>query len=154
MKISRFLTAVFLLIFFVLVASAADVVPVRWRSFVKMNDDGTGNLVFRALVSPGWHLYGLDIPEDGPKATSFDFEGTVGVKFTGDITPARKPLVSDDPLFGMSLSWWDSNIDFVRPFTLEGETATVKCKITYMACDGSSCRPPKSENITIPVKKK
>lgn len=141
-------------IFFAVSAWAiGDDNPVRWRSFVKTAPDGTGSVTLKALIAPGWHLYDLDIPEGGPKATSFDFSDSKGVEFTGKIKPARSPLSVNDPLFGMTLSWWDANIKFTVPFKItDKSSATIDCKISFMSCDGNSCRPPKTERISIPVK--
>lgn len=135
-------------------AMAADLAtPVRWRTFVKTAPDGTGTVTFRALVAPGWHLYGLDIPDGGPKATSFDLKGSTGVKFTGPVKPAREPLTIDDAMFGMKLTWWDANVDFTVPFKITDKSqARIDCKISFMTCDGESCRPPKTESISVPVK--
>ena len=134
-------------------AAQGNVEPVRWRTFVKTNADGTGTVTFRALIAPGWHLYGLDIPEGGPKATSFDTSGSTGVKFTGKIKAARAPKEIDAELFGMKLAWWDANVEFTLPFKVtDAASAKINCKISFMACDGSSCRPPKTESISIPVK--
>ena len=152
--LKRLSFAVISVIFFTICAWCQnDSTPVRWRSFVKTAADGTGTVTFRALVAPGWHLYGLSIPEGGPKATSFDLKEGTGVRFTAPVTPKREPVAIDDPLFGMTLTWWDSNIEFTVPFKItDKDTAKIDCKISYMACDGSSCRPPKTENISIPVK--
>ena len=147
----------FTIISFIIFAACAwcqeSVTPVRWRSFIKTASDGAGTVTFRALVAPGWHLYGLSIPEGGPKATTFDLTGSTGVKFTGAVTPKRQPVEIEDKLFDMTLTWWDSNIEFTVPFKITDKNAArIDCKISYMACDGSSCRPPKTENISIPVK--
>ncbi len=135
-------------------ASASDgVLPVRWRSFVRPASDGTYTLTFRALVAPGWHLYGLDMPEDGPKPTTFNLTESTGVEFIGKLEPSRKPLTVSDPLFGIDLQWWDTNIEFVVPFKVTDPTeACIKAQISFMTCDGNTCRPPKTENISIPVK--
>lgn len=136
-------------------AAEPEVQPVRWRTIIKTTGANTGTVTFRALLAPGWHLYGLDIPKGGPKATSFDLSGCEGVKFDGKLTPARKALKVNDPLFGMTLTWWDANIDFTVPFTVtDAAKARITAKITYMACDGTSCRPPATENISTPVKLK
>ena len=64
------------------------------------------------------------------------------MKFTGKVKPARTALSVEDPLFGMTLSWWDSNVEFTVPFRVtDPAEARIICKISYMACDGSSCRP-------------
>jgi len=133
--------------------SQGDITPVRWRSFVKTSADGSGILTLRALITPGWHLYGLSIPEGGPKATSFNLSGSTGIRFTNTVKAKREPVEFKDNLFDMTLTWWDSNIEFTVPFIItDKDKARIDCKISYMACDGSSCRPPKTENISIPVK--
>lgn len=133
-------------------AAEGNVEPVRWRTIVKTTGENSGTVTFKALVAPGWHLYGLTMPEGGPVATSFDFKGSTGLKFTGELKPSRKAAEVEDPLFGMTLNWWDSNVEFTVPFKLNGKEAPmIKCKITFMACDGTTCRPPKTEDIATKV---
>lgn len=136
------------------IATASDAIePVRWRSFVQPSSDGSYTLTFRALIAPGWHLYALEMPEDGPKPTVFNLDNSTGVEFIGKLEPLRKPLKVFDPLFDMELSWWDSNIEFAIPFKVtDPATARIKAQIIFMTCDGNTCRPPKTENISIPVK--
>ena len=128
--------------------------PVRWRAIVKMGADNTGTLTIKALVAEGWHLYGFDLPEGGPKPTTIDLSESVGLDFTGPIAPARPAITVDDPLFGMTLSWWDSNVEFKVPFKLTADSGMFKCKINYMTCDGTTCRPPATEILTGTVKHK
>ncbi len=52
--------------------------PVRWRTIVKSRSRRKRHCHFRALISPGWHLYGLELPEGGLKATNFDLAGSKG----------------------------------------------------------------------------
>lgn len=127
--------------------------PVRWRSFVKVENDGTGVLTVKALVQSGWHLYALELPKGGPKPTSFDFTESKGVTFTGKITPKRQPLTVKDEMFGMDLKWWDSNIEFTIPFKLDSAEGTYKITISYMACDGSTCLPPSKQTLTGKINK-
>ena len=82
------------MIVFALSVSAQQ--PVRWRTIVKTTGADTGTVTFKALVTPGWHLYGLDIPEGGPKATSFDLSGSAGIKFTGPVSPTRNAVEVKD----------------------------------------------------------
>ncbi|MBD5233293.1 MAG: hypothetical protein HDS65_03845 [Bacteroidales bacterium] len=154
MKLRTLFTALFILIVGSAAISAASPSdnPVRWRTIVKATGANTGTVTFKALISEGWHLYGLNIPEGGPKATSFDLKSSTDIKFTGPITPSRKPLTVDDPLFGLKLDWWDTNVEFTVPFKVTGAAPRIECKINYMSCDGNSCRPPKTETIATPVK--
>lgn len=127
--------------------------PVRWRTIVKQTGDDTGTVTFRALIADGWHMYGLEMPAGGPKATSFDLGASTGVIFDGVPAPSRRPLTVDDPLFGMTLQWWDANVDFTVPFRLSGDgTPVLKATVSYMTCDGNTCRPPARETIATPIR--
>lgn len=153
MKISKYyFTLLLLLTAFVGVAQqSVEIPPVRWRTSVKMTSDNAGVVTFKALVLSGWHLYGFEQPQGGPKPTVFDLSQSVGVEFTADVTPARAPLSVDDPMFGKTVNWWDTNISFTVPFRLTGADAVIKAAITYMTCNGNTCRPPKTERISAAV---
>lgn len=138
-----------------LVASAAapaTTSPVRWRTSIRMTSDTEGVVTFKALVAQGWHLYALELPQGGPRPTRIDLSASTGLEYTTPVTPSRAPLSADDPMFGLTLSWWDSNVSFSAHFRLTGEaTAVVKASITFMACDGTTCMPPRTETISAPV---
>lgn len=129
--------------------------PVRWRLQYKISPTDTTSctIIIKALVEDGWHLYGTTLPDGGPKPTSFDFSGCTGIKLTGKLTPSKKPVEADDPMFGMKLNWWGSNVDFSIPVKItDPNTARLSVKINYMTCDGNSCRPPKTETLSAPLK--
>lgn len=126
--------------------------PVRWRTSVRMTSPTEGEISIKALISDGWHLYGLSMPEGGPKATRFDFSDSNGISLDGDIRPSEAPIEQMDPLFGKKLSWWDRNVTFTQRFTLkEHKESRVKVSITFMSCNGGSCTPPKTETITTTI---
>ncbi|MCM1066073.1 MAG: protein-disulfide reductase DsbD N-terminal domain-containing protein [Muribaculaceae bacterium] len=138
-----------------LAAAEPGVAPVRWRTIIKTTGPNTGTVTFRALVAPGWHLYAQELPAGGPKPTTFALDGSSGLRFDGPVKASRPALEVQDPLFGMTLAWWDANVDFTVPFTVTDEaSARINAKITYMACDGTSCMPPATESIATPVKLK
>lgn len=143
-----------ILISFIACFAAGNDAPVRWRTIVKQTGDGEGIVTFRALVADGWHLYGLDMPADGPKATAFDLSASSGIKFSGKPKASRAPLKNYDPLFGTDLEWWDANVEFTVPFKVTGKDPVLKCTITFMTCDGKTCRPPVSEKIATPIRLK
>lgn len=150
MKLIRFAFTLIIILAGTLIAGAqsAATSPIRWRTAVRMTSPTEGTVTFKALVADGWHLYGLDLPDDGPRPTHFDLSESTGVTFTGVVTPARAPISVDDPMFGMTLTWWDSDVVFKVPFRLTGSgDAMIRAAISYMACNDVSCRPPKTERI-------
>lgn len=126
--------------------------PVRWRAFVKMTSPSEGIITLKAIISDGWHLYGMQMPESGPKPTSFDFSDSSGIKTSGEIEPSEAPIEKVDPLFGKKLSWWDHDVTFTQAFTLtDKKNARANISIRYMSCNGESCTPPKAESVSAPV---
>ncbi len=147
----RFITA-FIAMMILTAVAAAQTPAVRWRTTVKMTSPTEGVVTVRALVGQGWHLYGFDLPDGGPKPTVFDFSKSKGVEFTGVGTPSTKPVSAVDPLFKKTLQWWDANVSFSRTFKVTDRAgAHIGLSIKYMACDGNQCMPPKTENISVAV---
>ncbi len=147
----RFITA-FIAMMILTAVAAAQTPAVRWRTTVKMTSPTEGVVTVRALVGQGWHLYGFDLPDGGPKPTVFDFSKSKGVEFTGVVTPSTKPVSAVDPLFKKTLQWWDANVSFSRTFKVTDRAgAHIGLSIKYMACDGNQCMPPKTENISVAV---
>ena len=146
-----FLKRIFLFVVLLMaaeVAVQAQNAPIRWRMTVKMTSATEGVATLRALIEPGWHLYGFEMPEDGPKATAISFEKSEGIKLVGALTPERKAVVTDDPVFGVKLTWWDSNIAFTQKFKLvKGKTPRLEAGISYMGCNDQTCLPPKTESL-------
>ncbi len=139
-----------LVLTFVLIAAAAAVAqnPIRWRMTVKMTSATEGVVTLRALVEPGWHLYGFDMPEDGPRPTSVSFDKSTGVTLVGSLTPERKPVVKEDPMFGVNLTWWDANISFTQKFKVaKGKTPRIEATVSFMGCNDQTCLPPKTESL-------
>lgn len=136
-------------------ASAQSPSPIKWRTTVKMLDDRDGILTIRAVIEKGWHLYGTKLPEGGPKPTTFDFAESRGVKFIGAFEPNAKPIEKEDAVFGTKLSWWAKNVTFTRKFRLSGDIkdAVISGKITFMGCNDETCMPPRTETVTLKLKK-
>lgn len=129
--------------------------PIKWRSSIKMVSKTEGIVTMKAIIEPGWHLYGIDLPKGGPKATSFDFSSSVGIKLIGNVEPSAKPKVVHDKLFDLKLNWWEESLSFTQRFKLEGKgEAKVNATISYMGCNDETCLPPSTKTINIVVPKK
>lgn len=128
--------------------------PIRWRVTAKMTSETEGVLTVRALVTDGWHLYGTTLPQGGPKPTTLDFSASKGIQFLDTFTSSAKPVEKEDPMFGLKLNYWVSNVTFTRKFKLKGvkADASISGKITYMGCDDQTCLPPKTENFILKLK--
>lgn len=137
--------AVFLFCLNILAQTSAPT-PIKWRMTVKMTSPSEGTVTLRAVVDEGWHLYGTELPKDGPIPTTFNFTESRGVKFTDNFKPSVAPGNHADPNFGMSLNWWEGNVTFTRHFRLTGDIsqAVIIGTVRFMGCNDANCLPPKS----------
>ncbi len=121
----------------------ADVIkPVKWEHTLKQIDAHTYEIIFKASIDKGWHLYGLNIPEGGPIATSFTYNNLVGAELLGNMQTSKKPLVKYDNTFEMELELFDGIVSFSQKIKKTTEGAAIKGFVEFMACDDARCLPP------------
>ena len=134
------------------VLSAAAQEPVKWRTAVRMTSPTEGVVTVRAIIPEGAHLYGLSMPQGGPKATTLDFSASSGIALQGKLAASPSPVTARDEAFGCDLQWWTGRVAFTQLFSLsEPYKSRVNIKITYMTCNGANCMPPRTENVSAPV---
>lgn len=148
----RILTILMLLV--ALTAAAQTDSPIRWRMTVSPVEGGRAVATVKALVAPGWHLYGTSLPADGPRPTEFRLTGSTGVKLAGKVSPSRAALTVADPMFGIELSWWDANVEFTFPLEVtDPDAAVLSITVSYMGCNNETCLPPTTRTLTYKFKK-
>lgn len=153
MKATRLLTTLIAITAFA-IAATAQTQPVRWRTTAKMTSPTEGTLTVRAIISDGWHLYDTTLPKGGPVPTTLDFSKSSGVKWLGQFKASSKPVSSHDASFDMTLRWWEKEVVFTRHFRITGDVsaAFIDGVINYMACNGSTCNPPKKQTVKLKIK--
>ena len=68
----KYLLSALAIFFLATVSSFSQILkPVKWQFYTEKISDSEVNLVFKATIDDGWHIYGMDIPEGGPISTSF-----------------------------------------------------------------------------------
>jgi len=136
------IAGLFLTIFLTLSGLAQVLQPVKWSFDSKRINAGEAELIFTATIDPGWHVYGTDIPEDGPIPTSFNFEPSDNYQLTGEIS-TPDPIEKYDNAFEMTLRYFDGEAEFKQRIALKTSDAiTVKGELEFMACDDTRCLPP------------
>ena len=124
------------------VAFAQIMEPVKWKASIQEKNNEK-EIIFRATIEDGWHLYATDIPSGGPIATSFTFDELVNASLNGDIKPAKRPHEEYSSLFDMKLGWYTSQIEFRQPIKIEkSNNFKITGYITYQACNDVTCLPP------------
>ncbi|MDE7452515.1 MAG: thioredoxin family protein [Paramuribaculum sp.] len=131
-------------------AGAQILSPIVWNVTSSMTSDNEGEIVFSATIEDGWHLYGLNLPEGGPKATSIDFDKLEGMTLVGDITPSVAPTEKVDMVFHLTLNWWEKDVKLVQKFKTTGDKGySASGVITFQGCNDGSCIPPSREPFEV-----
>ena len=95
--------------------------PITWSISARMTSETEGVVTIRANISEGWHVYGLQMPENGPMATTFDFNVN-DVTFTSDIVPSSEPIVKGPK---------------------------IEATVTFMGCNDETCLPPDTSILKV-----
>ncbi len=126
-------------------AGAQIVNPIRWTSHVNEISADEAEIVFSAKVDAGWHLYGMTLPDGGPRPTHFNFTTLKGCELSGHVTPSKAPVTKVDMVFHLELSWWESDVTFTQRLHLTDKAWHVAGNISFQGCDDSACMAPTKE---------
>ncbi|MBQ7941165.1 MAG: thioredoxin family protein [Muribaculaceae bacterium] len=127
--------------------SAQIINPVNWEKSIKMTGESSGEVIFTATIENGWHMYGLELPADGPQPTTVRWEELEGVKLIGEITPSRPAHEEFDAVMNMQLGWWEKDITLTQKFELTEKAYKITGDIKYMVCSNETCQPPTKETF-------
>lgn len=147
----RLFSVFFAVVIIALTAAAQS--TVTWSASTKMTSKTEGTLTITGTIEPGWHIYGLTLPEGGPNPTKVSFVRQ-GVEFTGELHVSPAPIKQFDSMFDLELTFWENKVVFTRNFKItDPKTASLQAQINFMCCDDSQCRPPKTDKIDIKLGK-
>ena len=125
--------------------------PVTWSFGYKTTGDNQYELVFTADIEKGSHIYAMHISEGGPIPTSFTFfpdDSYILVDSTFEFT---KPEVKLDEAFGFKVGTLSNKAEFRQKITGNKPTFIVKGEVNFMACNNTTCSPPKSVEFKINI---
>lgn len=123
-------------------AQAQIIEPVKWKTEFKKLSDSEAEIVFTAVVDKGWHVYSVNLPDDGPTSLTFNIEKISGAELQGNLILRSKPITQYDKLFEMELSYFENTAVVAQKVKLTGGNYEIAGYLEYGACDDESCLPP------------
>lgn len=126
--------------------------PVKWTLSQKQINATETNLIFKATLDAGWHLYGLHIADGGPIATSFTFAKNKNYALLGKVTESPKPVSAFDKNFNMAINWHINAVYFTQRIKTKTPVTTVTGSYEYMVCNDKSCLPPTENQFSFEIK--
>lgn len=111
-------------------------------------DDSEKSGTLRVNFEPmkGWHIYGVETGEYGPKPLSFDFSVSEDIQIVGNPEFSPEPVVGYDENFDMQLPWWSEPFQAEWRFEICGDSPKIGLNIQYQGCNDIICSPPQRFN--------
>lgn len=132
----------------------SDTKPITWRANARMISNTEGVITFTATMTEGWHLYGMQMPADGPKPTRFSFEQKHGVVFNGKLSVDKAPIKKHDSLYNSEVEYWEGTVVFKQPFRISNQDVQglrIKCYVDFMGCNDATCLPPERKTFNLRI---
>lgn len=132
----------FLLTFLVGILSVSAQVenPTRWSFSQKSLGNNEYELVFKAEIEPGWHVYSMYTPDGGPMATTLTFEEAgKGVELLGKATE-NEPKKEHEDVFGVDV--WSFENEYIITQKLkvtDPAVAAIKGTLEFQVCREGQC---------------
>jgi len=124
--------------------------PISWSHELKITGKTTGEIIHKATIENNWHLYGMNIPENGPRPTRIVYEKLVNAEKSGGIVSKSKLLEVYDKSFQMNLTWYANEAVFVQKITFkDASKVLVEGYVEFMACDDERCLPPAQDEFSL-----
>ena len=150
LNMKKHLILLFALIAFT-VGNSQILEPVKWKTSIEKFSDTEYNLVSKATIESGWHLYSQNVPADGPIPTTFTFDDANGAfKIIGNTGELEGKTV-DDPVFQMRIKFFEKSAIFVQRVQLLGDVTSVKGTVEFMVCDDTRCLPPTEVDLVFNI---
>lgn len=133
-KFLRLITFLVMLVPFV--AKAQILEPVQWTVETEKLNKNEYNIVFKAEIEDGWHLYSQNTPFGGPMPLYFEFIDTLGIERIGGVVEP-KAIVHYSDIFEIDEHFFEHEAVFTQRVKLLDDAATVSGVITGQTCKES-----------------
>lgn len=131
-------------------AMAQILTPVKWSSKIEMTGDNTGEVVLKATIEAGWHVYSNDCPPDaGPEPLSVKFTDLKGVELTGGLKADKASTRVHDDMFDADVNYWENSVTLRQAFKATEPDFAIDGYVRFGACNDQNCTPPVKEPFSL-----
>lgn len=130
------------LLFCLMGVQAQILEPVKWKTEFKKLSGNEAEIIFSAEIDKGWHVYSVDMGDDGPVSASFYADVLKGARLVGKLTPRSKVVTEYDKMFEMNLRFFEGTAVLAQKVEITGKEYTMEGYLEYGACNDESCLPP------------
>ncbi|MCU0455036.1 MAG: thioredoxin family protein [Bacteroidales bacterium] len=125
--------------------------PVTWAFSYERKGENDYEIVFKAAIEQGSHIYSLEVPDGGPIPTTFTFDTVESYSFDGRVFEVTVPEEKFDDAFGFKIKSFSEKAEFRQKIKANAAGLVVKGFVTYMSCNNTTCSPPKDVDFEIRI---
>lgn len=132
----------------------ADVVRWSVAPVAVVTPGSTARIGVVAKVQPGWKLYAIEQPADGPEPLTFSVAKDSGFTLSPKQIVAPKPKIQSDENFGLQTRYYEKDVSFTVPVALPASAAgslQVPLEVTFQACGQNICLRPYTQKLQVPI---
>jgi DsbC/DsbD-like thiol-disulfide interchange protein len=124
-------------------AFAQDSNPTKWTISAEKVADGEYKIMLQVKLTDVWAIYSQHLESDeGPIATSINFEKNDAAEFQGTVEELGEKLEIYDEMFEMNIVKYKHEVVFVQ--TVKAPEGTrLKGNYEFMVCNDERCLPPR-----------
>jgi len=114
---------------------------INWAYSIKKLNATEAELIFKATIDKGWHLYGQYFEAGGPIRLEFKFEKSDNFKTSGKVIESPAPKEVFDEIFEIKVQYFENNATFTQKIKiLKPEAFTIKGSLSGQIClDDGAC---------------
>ncbi|HNP24149.1 MAG TPA: protein-disulfide reductase DsbD family protein [Panacibacter sp.] len=118
--------------------------PVKWSFSATKKSDKVYELTFTAEVEKPWHIYSQHTPKGGPVPTKFVYKVNPLIKADASVNESSNIKTIHEEVFGVDVKYFEGKAVFTQIVNLKSAAKTnIAGTIEYMACNNTTCMPPK-----------
>lgn len=130
-------------------AKPNDVTVTATAEPLEVRPGGKVTYTVSARLNPGWHIYTYSEkqPDQGPRATQFDFFDPDGLKVVGNWKPSKEAHRKQEPAFNnLEVAFYEDevswSVELQAPADIAPGKKTLRCQASYQICNAMSCSFP------------
>jgi thiol:disulfide interchange protein DsbD len=124
--------------------------PVSWNFTSKKVSETEYDLVFKATIQQGWHIYSQFVKDGGPNPTLIEVKNAEKMGKATEVGSHKNEHF--DKMFDMQLIDFEQDATFTQRVKVKDANAPIQASIEIQACDEGKCLPPDPVEITFDLK--
>ena len=106
--------------------------PVHFTTQLKELKNGEAELIFKATIDDGWHVYSTGLGIDGPISASFNKVKMEGAETVGKLQARGNEIKQFDKLFEMEVRYFEKAVTFVQKIKFTKPKYDIDCYVEYV----------------------